>query len=163
MEFVFNYSTIKTKTINSTAAESDVDIVISEENNFDRKTIIEITEDGTVTCVVLFWSHFSDDAEPSLFWIEDERILFLGAGYVSAVVNIATKDVIDINYPDLFWGWESINGNILELGELNCRLYSPAGDIIGSAPVDPPYDYNATESAISFSSIVMGVTSIEIK
>ena len=163
MEFVFNNSTIKTKTILSTAPENGADIVISEEKNFDRKTIIEIRERDSVTCIVLHWSHFSEDVEPSLFWSEDKRILFVGAGYVSAVVNVASKSLIDINYPDLFWGWECLNNNILELCELDCRLYSLSGHLIGHAHVDPPYDYEVTDDAILFSSIVMGKTSIEFK
>ena len=163
MEFVFNHSVIKVKTITSIAPESSADIVISEEKDFDRKTIIEIREGNKLTCIVLFWSHFSDDAEPSLHWSEDNQVLFVGAGYVSAIVNVSTQSLIDINYPDLFWGWECINNNILELCELDCRLYSPSGSLIGHAHVDPPYDYEVTDKAILFSSIVMGKTSIEFK
>jgi len=163
MELVFNHSVLKVKTISSITHESVADIVISEENDFDRKTIIEIRVGKKLTCIVLFWSHFSDDAEPSLHWNEDNQVLFVGAGYVSAVVNVSTKSLIDINYPDLFWGWECINNNILELCELDCRLYSPSGNLIGHAHVDPPYDYEVTDNAILFSSIVMGKTSIEFK
>lgn len=112
MELVFNNSVIKVKTIISDAPENDADIVISEEKGFDRKTIIEIREGSSKVCLVLFWSHFSENAEPSLHWNESNQILFIGAGYVSAVVNISTKEIIDINYPDLFWGWKCINNNI---------------------------------------------------
>jgi len=163
MEVVFNNSAIKIKTIISTASESNADLVISEEKGAERKSVLEIREKDSVFTLALFWSHFSDDAQPSIYWNEEGRILFVGAGYVSAVVNVATRELIDINYPDLFWGWEFIYGNILELGELDCRLYSTAGDIIGQAPVDPPYDYDITEKEIKFSSIVMGKTSIEFK
>jgi len=163
MEFVFSNSVIKVKTILSTAPESGADIIISEERNFDRKSIVEVREGNSITRVVLFWSHFSDDALPSLHWSEARRVLFIGAGCVSAVVDISKTDLININYPDLFWGWECVENNILEMCELDCRLYSPSGKLIGHAHVDPPYDYRVTDKAIIFSSIVVGKTSIELK
>jgi len=68
-----------------------------------------------------------------------------------------------INYPDLFWDWEYVKGYILELGELHCRLYRPTGEFVGETAVDPPYEYKLTDSAIEFSSIVVGNTRIEFK
>jgi len=60
-----------------------------------------------------------------------------------------------------FWNWEIVEGNILELGELECRLYSPTGNLIGEAAVDPPYEYKVTLGVIEFSSIVVGKTYIK--
>jgi len=159
MEFVFDSAVIKiTEDIFTDAI---ADLVISEKDEPDRNSFIEVIESDSVFVISLHWSHFTNTQKPTIYWNDKDKILFLGAGYVSAVINIKTKKILDINYPDLFWAWELIEGNILELGELDCRLYSLTGQLIGHTQVDPPYDYHASENAIHFSSIVIGKTSIE--
>ncbi|MDP2576007.1 hypothetical protein Q8W40_27780 [Vibrio penaeicida] len=163
MEFVFENSVVKVNSEDIGSAGDDADITISEEIGFDRRTTVEITEGNSVTRIALLWSHFSSTAEASLHWNEGSHVLFLGAGSVSAVIDILNKCILDINYPELFWGWKHLKGNILELGELDCRLYTSSGQIIGQAPVDPPYDYKITDKGVFFSSIVAGKTSIKLK
>jgi hypothetical protein len=157
MEFTTTLITVTDVTNCSSVA----DIVISEKNTPNHCSNIEVKNGRSALIIELNWFKYSNSSEPSIYWSEEEKTLFLGVGCISAVINANTKQVININYPELFWDWESVSGHILELGELECRLYSLSGELIGQAPVDPPYDYTVTENGIHFSSIVMGRTSIE--
>lgn len=159
MNITYNNIVLSIKTIESTAKER-ADIVVSEAGSKTKyRTLISINGEFERT-IAIYWSHFSPDADVSIHLAESTNILFVGAGSVSSVINLETKEVIEIHYPDLFWGWECVNNHILELGELECRLYSSVGKLIGFAYVDPPYEYTITESEIQFSSIVMGETKI---
>jgi len=161
-EFTFKSASITVNTTNSSTAEKNSDFLISEQGAVTNKSVVIIkTKRGESTITVL-WSHFSEDASLCIHWSEINQTLFIGGGCVSAVINIEKQEIIDINYPELFWAWEFVGDYILELGELDCRLYSESGKLIGEAPVDPPYEYELKNNSIEFTSIVMGKTKIEL-
>ena len=161
MDITFNNCSLNVQTIAS-SEQSRADIVISEASDYiSAKSTIKITGQYSLT-ICIFWQRFTAANDISIYFAEKENVLFVGVGCVSAVINIATKQILDINYPDLFWSWECVGEHILELGELECRLLSKEGKLIGSAPVDPPYEYQVLESSVEFSSIVMGKTRIAL-
>lgn len=161
MEVVYSKSFIKITTVSSITPEKNPDVTISEQNETSLKTLFKIIIGEQKHLIEVLWSHFSSDAAINFHWNENDLILFVGGGCVSAVIDVASNKVIDINYPDLFWGWKIHNSNILELGELECRLFSPTGKCIGSTCVDPPFEYVDTGRSIEFSSIVVGKTRID--
>lgn len=147
---------------NSDSSRDEADVIISEcMGAASAKSMIEISGKYQLT-IAVYWEKSTYSNDVSVYFAEPQGVLFIGVGRVSAVVNIATKQILQINYPDLFWSWDCIGDFVLELGELECRLYTKHGKTIGSAPVDPPYDYQLSESSIEFSSIVMGKTRIAL-
>jgi hypothetical protein len=161
MNIVYKNAEFKIRTIESIIAESNADLVLSDENEITKKTIFEIDLKSRKIVVVVFWDGSYSGSKISFHWAEESEFLFIGAGSLSAVVNINTLELVDINYPFLFWSWEVLGDNILELGELDCRLYTKTGNLIGEVAVDPPYDYVIMDHAIEFSSIVSGKLRIE--
>ena len=161
MNIVYKNAEFKVRTIDSIAAECNADLVLSDENETTKKTIFEIDFESRKIVLVVFWDGSYSGTEICFHWAEESKVLFIGAGTLSAVVNISTLELIDINYPDLFWSWKAHGDNILELGELACRLYTRKGNLIGEVAVDPPYDYVIMDHSIEFSSIVYGKTKIE--
>lgn len=159
MDITFKNLSLNIKTKESSAVEP-ADIVIVENSPTTKfKSIVSVKGKFELK-IALYWSHFSDDIDVSFHYSEHDCILFIGAGSVSSVIDLSSSSIIDINYPELFGAWECIGDHILELGELECRLYNKSGELIGNAHVDPPYDYSLTDMGISFSSIVMGKTEI---
>ena len=161
MNIVYKNAEFKIRTIDSIAAENNADLVLSDENKTTKKTTFEIDLEGKQIVLVIFWDGSYSGTEICFHWTEENKVLFIGAGTLSAVVNISNMELIDINYPDLFWGWEALGDKILELGELACRLYTRKGNLIGKVAVDPPYDYVMMDHAIEFSSIISGKARIE--
>ena len=151
MNVVYKNSEFKLRTTDSIANEANADLVLSDENEINTKTIFEIRYDSKKIILVVFWDSSYLGSEICFHWSEENQVLFIGAGTLSAVVDVKTLELLDINYPSLFWGWKALGDNILELGELDCRLYTTKGRLIGAVPVDPPYDYVITDRAIEFS------------
>ena len=156
-------SSIEIKTIKSESKEKFVNFEVSQEGQTEYKSILSVSTRNENFIIAMYWSHFSDESEINFFWTEETQTLFLGAGSVSAVINLKEKTLKDINYPMLFWSWVVFGEHVLELGETECRVYSASGELIGQADVDPPYDYKVTEEEIEFSSIVMGKRKIKLK
>jgi hypothetical protein len=156
-------SSIEINTIESESKEKSVDFEVSQEGQTKYKTILSVSTRNEKFIIAMFWYHFSEDADINYFWIEETQTLFLGAGSVSAVINLKENIIKDINYPMLFWSWKAIEEYVLELGETECRVYSKSGELIGQTDVDPPYDYIVTEDAVEFTSIVMDKRKIKLK
>ena len=161
-EVTYKHGTVRVAHTRSSEPEPTADLVISEEGETGYKSLVQLYLNGKQSTVAFLWSHFSDDASFCLHYSEENEVLFLGGGSVSAVVDTSTLRLIDINYPMLFWRWELIKDHILELGETECRLYTTKGKLVGAAQVDPPYEYRATDHSIEFTSIVAGKTNIEL-
>ncbi|MBC3872218.1 hypothetical protein [Undibacterium flavidum] len=160
-EISYSSSKITVHTILSETQDSNADLIVSECGSTNRKSRISIQINGKIIEILFLWSHFSDEASLCILWEENSQLLFLGGGSVSAVVDPINKIIKHCNYPMLFWSWELIGQHILELGELECRLYKLNGDLVGQTSVDPPYEYKITEKTIEFSSMVFGSTSIK--
>ena len=161
MNIIYKNAVFNIKTLHSSVKEKVADLEIYESENTSLRSIIQARIGSKDIKTVIYWSHFSDDADVSIHWSEAENVLFVGGGGVSAAIDLKNNEIIGINYPVLFWNWECINEYVLELGELECRLYLQNGNLVGKTAVDPPYDYEVTKDAIEFSSIVVGKTSIQ--
>jgi hypothetical protein len=161
MNIVYKNADFKIKTIESTMAESNADLVLTDENEITKKTIFEIDLKSRQIVIVIFWDGSYSGSDICFHWAEESEFLFIGAGSLSAIVNTSTLELVDINYPFLFWDWETLGDNILELGELECRLYTKTGNLIGEVAVDPPYDYVIMDNSIEFTSIVAGKLRID--
>ncbi len=116
-------------------------------------TRLEIS--GRDRVVWLLWEDRGFDAF-GLAYVRATDTLFVGAGRISATIHIESRRIVERNEPDVFWGHERVGTYVLELGELECILYDPAGCVIGHAPVDPPYEYEVEDDGIRFRSIVLG-------
>ena len=160
-EIIYSSARIVIETISSEVKDSDADIVISESGQINKKSRIVVYFGETKLTILFMWNHYSPESGVCVHYQEKQSLLFLGGGSLSAVLNLKSKEILHCNFPMLFWNWEIVEGNILELGELECRLYSPAGSLIGEAAVDPPYEYKVTPGVIEFSSIVVGKTYIK--
>lgn len=161
-EITYSGSKITVHTILSETQDLNADLIVSEFGSTNRKSRISIQLNGKTIEILFHWSHFSDEANLCIHWEENNQLLFLGGGGVSAVIDPINITIKHCNYPTLFWGWELINGHILELGELECSLYELSGELVGQTSVDPPYEYKVTEKAIEFSSMVLGATKIRL-
>ncbi len=158
LESTYKNSWIVFEIITSIKADKNADIIISDQNSTTKfKTIVELHTESKVTVINLLWSGFSEHINSISFkWLESEETLYIGAGEVSAVIDIHSLKIIQINYPVLFWIWKEVDNFILELTETECRLFTRNGNYIDEVPVDPPYEYELIENHIEFNSIVMG-------
>ena len=86
----YNNAVIAVQTIESSAQEKNADFVVSELGETTCKSMVEIRIEGEKVVVVVFWSHFSEDAALCFHWSDEDKILFVGAGGVSAVINHAS-------------------------------------------------------------------------
>jgi hypothetical protein len=107
--------------------------------------------------VYVHWSEYGNAFGFTVLLEEETEILLIGAGTLSASINLRKMKLIHENMITLFWGFRKVRNWILELGELECFLYDREGNQLSSAPVDPPYEYEILDNGIKFESIVMGI------
>ena len=164
-EIIYSGARIVIETVLSSVQNTDADIVLLEAGETNRKSRIIVNINGAKLEILFIWSRFgfSDDVGICIHFQENSNLLFLGGGSLSAVINLKTKEILHYNFPMLFWNWEILGDHILELGEIECRLYNSVGALVGEAPVDPPYEYKVTNGVIEFSSIVHGKTCIKFR
>jgi len=122
----------------------------------DVLTELKVDGPGVRAEVVVHWTSNSVAMPFHAMVIPETNMLFVGAGTLSAAVNLITREVVDEKKVFLFWGFERRCGFVLELGELECYLYNGLGRCIGSVPVDPPYDIREVPGGLEFVSPVMG-------
>ncbi len=157
LESTYKNSWVVFETITSIEPDKNADIIISDQSSTTKfKTIVELHTESKVTVINLLWSNSANLNSISFKWLEPEETLFIGAGEVSAVIDIHTRKIKQINYPMLFWTWKEVDNFILELTETECRLFTRNGNYIDEVPVDPPYEYELKKNHIEFNSIVMG-------
>lgn len=107
--------------------------------------------------VLLLWQPFVSAGETVGIHFDDEtQTLFVGAATVAAAVRIPKRHVISQHKVALFWSFQPEGDYVLQLGELEVFLHARTGEIIASAPVDPPYDITRTAEGIRFDSPVYG-------
>jgi hypothetical protein len=160
-EMKYSNATISTETHMCVSLDRNSDIAIFEGEDTTHKSIIIVLMKNETISIAVFWSHYANFGMLHTYWSETESVLFIGAGSVSATVNVKTRSIICQNYTALFWGWVAVQGFILEMGELDCRLYKNNGELVGETSVDPPYEYTVTHEAIIFKSCTLGHTSIK--
>jgi len=131
--------------------------VFIESGSAANNTLSTIVFNDYLT-IYVFWDSRPVGVSQEILYAPETGVLFIGCGSISARVCTKTSKVLGTNNVCLFWGLENFKNYVLETGELECFLYSQAGDKISSAEVDPPYEMEITEDGIKFDSIVLGTT-----
>jgi len=162
---------ISTKTIIDT---SEINVVHSEcsdpglykskplfvESNGNNNTLSVVSFNDSVE-IYVYWESFEAAKQFDIAFVPETGILFIGCGTLSVRLCTKSYKLLDISYPELFWSLKRHKEYILELGELECFLYSLDGKQISSAAVDPPYEMEVFDHGIKFESIVVGTTWLE--
>lgn len=134
----------------------DRDIFI-ESSGSENNTLSIITFNDYLT-IYIFWESCSSGASQEVLFVPETGVLFLGCGSISARVSTRDSKLIGFESVCLFWGLSRHKEYVLEIGELECFLYSLSGEKISATAVDPPYEMEVTEKGIKFESIVLGST-----
>lgn len=82
--------------------------------------------------------------------------LFVGASGICASISMASGEIVNQRQPDLFWRFSWSKDCVLEMGELECCLYSQDGKCIACVPCDPPYDLIEEQTGIRVKSPLYG-------
>lgn len=118
---------------------------------------IEIFQDGGERkSVLLLWERQSDARGIALLFNRTTKTLFVGAETFAAAVDLQSGRVIDAHTVILFWSFREAGSFVIELGEVDCFLRGGTGEILGEAPVDPPYEIFETPEGVRFESPTMG-------
>ncbi|CAG0928196.1 hypothetical protein TFLX_00792 [Thermoflexales bacterium] len=134
----------------------EVLLVRASDAELNTLTRIEVTSESLHRIVYVHWRvNFGGESFGALL-NEEAPTLFVGAGTLSASIDLQNMKVVHENLVTLFWGFQQVGQWILELGELDCFLYDRKGSLLASAPVDPPYEYHVTDDGIRFESINYG-------
>lgn len=123
----------------------------------DKNTLSTIVFNDYLT-IYVFWDSHPAGVSQEILYVPETGVLFIGCGSVSARVCTKTSKVLGSNEVCLFWGFQNHKNYVLETGELECFLYTQAGEKISNTAVDPPYEMEIMEAGIKFESIVLGTT-----
>lgn len=129
-------------------------LVRAPQQDAETLTTITVGPHDRSRRVYVFWQPLVSRSSFDLLLVRE--ILFLGGGPHSAVIDLATMSLRHQNEPTLFWSFERRSDFVLELGELECFLYSLDGRLVDRTDVDPPYEINETDSGLNLISIVAG-------
>ena len=126
----------------------------------DTLTTIEVQRQETIDTVQLLWQPQSWHPMFSVLFMEETSVLFVGAGTFSAVIDINAQRIVHQHTVDLFWSFKQTRNSILELGEIECFLYKRNGELVGSVPVDPPYEVIESDDEVQFVTSLFGTQRI---
>ena len=126
----------------------------------DRFATLKVFWEGDVVEVGVFWRNRSS-LGLGVLALPDRHAVLIGAGQVSAVVDLVAAEVRDVEFPFMFWGFERAGQKAVELGEVECMLRDETGKVVARTPVDPPYDYRREGTDLIFRSIVHGETRLD--
>jgi hypothetical protein len=140
-----------------------------------RTGVIQLFEDPTHDCnarttISVSSGGAQDDRSIEFYWlsapynseavgilaIERTGVIFIGAGRLLAVVNLATGQVLNERTLQLFWSLEHLHSSVLLRSELECCVFNERGVLEGSVAVDPPWKERVESAGIHFQSIVYG-------
>lgn len=133
-------------------------VLLLKASNCELKTLtrIEINGEQLERVIFVHWDVPLGGVGFGILLDEETATLFVGAGTISASIDFRNMRVINENVVDLFWTFKRVGEWVLELGELECYLYTPSGSLVASVPVDPPYDYYETDEGIRFETSIYG-------
>ena len=131
-------------------------------------SIVDGKEDD-VDCVILVdvddtRLRYEVDSRPvglcdlTILFVAETRRLFLGGKRLSSVVDL-DAGIVEHSFDHcLFWGFDRLTrpGFIHETGELDCLFRALDGRVLGSVPVDPPWERFVEPGGVRFESIVYG-------
>jgi len=104
-EIIYSNARIVIETISSEVKDSDADIVISESGKINKKSRIVVHFGETKLTILFMWSHYSSESGVCIHYQEEQSLLFLGGGSLSAVLNLKSKKILHCNFPMLFWNF----------------------------------------------------------
>ncbi len=126
----------------------------------DTLTTIKVRVQDKNRNVYVLWRPQSWSLGLSILYVQESSTLFVGGSTFSAVVDINEMRLKRQHNVDLFWSFKHTPNSVLELGEIECFLYSREGDLIGSVPVDPPYDIIERDNEVEFVTSLFGIQRI---
>jgi hypothetical protein len=132
-------------------------LITEEDTDPDTLTTLEIRRKEISANVYLLWRPESWHLSLSVLYVPETSVLFIGGGTFSATIDVHSMKVVHQHKVLLFWSFQHVPHSILELGEDECFLYNINGELIGSVPVDPPYDVVEQENAVEFVTTLFGV------
>ena len=133
-------------------------ITITEEDvEPDTLTSIEVRQRDESKIVHVLWRPQSWHLKFCVLFVPETSVLFIGGGTFSATIDVNSMKIIHQHRVDLFWSFQHMPRSILELGEIECFLYRTSGELVGSVPVDPPYDVVERESDVEFVTSLFGI------
>ncbi|MEZ6124641.1 MAG: hypothetical protein R3C49_15925 [Planctomycetaceae bacterium] len=133
-------------------------ITITEEDvEPDTLTSVEVRRGGDSQTVHVLWRPQSWHLNFCLLFVPETSVLFIGGGTFSATVNVSSMKIIHQHRIELFWSFQHMPRSILELGEIECILYRTSGELVGSVPVDPPYDVVEQKNDVEFLTSLFGI------
>ena len=123
----------------------------------NTRSTVRVGEDPDEAVVELHWQAVPHSATSlGLLAVQETSVLLVGAGTISAVVDLRTRRVLSEHPVQLFWGFSFQHGSVLLRSELDCFMFSPAGVLLGHVPVDPPWQEIPDDEGITFVSPVYG-------
>jgi hypothetical protein len=135
---------------------NDIVLLIAEHCTPNTLSRIEVDHDQTRSVIYVHWEEHTASERVNLLVDEATRTLFVGAGTITATINLQTQQVVSQHTVDLFWHFERRGRFVVEFGELDCFLYDQHGTLVAEVPVDPPYEYIDYPDGIRFESINYG-------
>ena len=133
----------------------EADVLIAQTTN-RPDTLSRVGVTGFERSVYVHWeNHFSALSFHALFVTATET-LFVGASGICASISMASGKIVSQRKPDLFWRFSWSRDFVLEMGELECCLYTQDGKCVACVPCDPPYDLIEEEKGIRVKSPVYG-------
>lgn len=104
------------------------------------------------------WEKHEFADSPHVLFLPETSVLFFGAGTLAVTVRVPSCEIVDENVLHLFWAFERKGDFVVQLGDIECNLYTADGRRIATAAVDPPYDVQETPKGVKFRSEMTGVT-----
>ena len=132
-------------------------LITEEAGDPNTLTTLEISLQDRTQTVYFLWDWERHDPGFSMLFVPETSVLFAGAGTFSVVIDIRDARLIRRNYVDLFWGFQHTPRSILELGECDCSLYRRNGELLGTVPVDPPYEVVVGDHCVEIATTLFGV------
>lgn len=98
----------------------------------------------------VWWERHTCSLPPHVLLVPETSVLFVGAGTTVVAVKVPEMTRLLEDDVTLFWGFERVGECVLMLSEVDAALYSPTAEVLGRAPVEPPYEVRRMPDAIEF-------------
>lgn len=141
----------------SRSGSSDLEIVEnagSEPNTLTRVAVWIGAEERVLR--VHWCSDGFSFATFSALAVERTDRLFLGCGAFFCVVDVAAWSLAAEHPVMVFWSFDFRRGFVIARSEVECFLLRPAGVLLATVPVDPPWEEAETDEGMVFVSLVNG-------
>jgi hypothetical protein len=128
----------------------------SSDDNLNTLTKLDINGTDLHRVIYVHWHIGFGGEDFGVLLVEETNTLFIGAGSLSASVDLLEMKVVNQQDVMLFWSFKRVRNWVLELGEVECFLRSQSGAVLASVEVDPPYEYFETDKGIKIETNIYG-------